>query len=112
MHTGRCSGVCVLSLRSLVFSDDCLALFRVASFCKYISCSLELTDQMVILGKRLCEHLNDVWFEAAVVPGRQLLGPGLTALDFSFLVPEARDRKAAIIRPNVVKEVLAEGTFA
>ena len=30
----------------------------------------------------------------------------------SFLVPEARPRKAAIIRPNVVKEVLAKGTFA
>ena len=34
------------------------------------------------------------------------------ALDFSILVPEARHRKAAILRPNVVKEVLAEGTFA
>ena len=34
------------------------------------------------------------------------------ALDFRFLVPEARHRKASIIRLNVVKEVLAEGTFA
>ena len=34
------------------------------------------------------------------------------ALDFRFLVPEARQRKAAIIRLNVVKEVLADGTFA
>ena len=65
---------CVLSLRSLVLSDDDLALFRVASFCKYISCSLQLTDQMVILMKPLCEHLKDVWFEATVVPGSQLLG--------------------------------------